>query len=55
MQLGAEVFLLSKIFKPDLMPIQPPIQWESGAIPSGAKLPEREADHIPPSSASVKN
>jgi hypothetical protein len=38
----------------DLGPIQPPIQWVPGALSLGVKLPEREADHSPPSSAEIK-
>jgi hypothetical protein len=34
--------------------IQPPIQWVPGALSLGVKLPGREADHSPPSSAEVK-
>jgi hypothetical protein len=37
-------------FRPDLMPTQ-----QSGTLTSGAKLPEREAENSPPSSAKVKN
>jgi hypothetical protein len=32
-------------------PIQPPIQWEPGALSSGVKRPGRKADHSPPTSA----
>jgi len=38
-----------------LWPIQPPIQWVPGDLSPGVKLPGREADHSPPSSAGVKN
>jgi hypothetical protein len=38
-----------------LGPTQPPIQWVPGALSLGVKRPEREADHLPPSSAEVKN
>jgi hypothetical protein len=34
--------------------IQPPIQWVPSALPKGVKRPEREADHLPPTSAEVK-
>jgi hypothetical protein len=37
-----------------LVPIQPPIQWVSGALSLRVKRPEREADHSLPSSAEVK-
>jgi hypothetical protein len=33
---------------------QPPIQWVTGAVSLGVKLPRREADHSPSSSAGVK-
>jgi hypothetical protein len=31
------------------------IQWVTGALSSGVKLPGREADHSPPTSVEVKN
>jgi hypothetical protein len=34
---------------------QPPIQWLAEALSPGVKQPEREADHLPPTSAEVKN
>jgi hypothetical protein len=34
---------------------QPPIQWVPGAFNLWVKVPGREADHSPPSSAEVKN
>jgi hypothetical protein len=40
--------------RPALGPTQPPTQWVPGALSLGVKLPEREADHSPPSSAEVK-
>jgi len=30
------------------------IQWALGALSLGVKLPEHEADHLPPASADVK-
>jgi hypothetical protein len=33
------------VSRPALGPIQPPIQWVSGALSLGVKLPGREADH----------
>jgi hypothetical protein len=33
---------------------QPPIQWVPGALSLGVKRPWREADHLLPSSAEVK-
>jgi hypothetical protein len=37
-----------------LGPTQPPIQWVPGALSLGVRRPAREADHLPPSSAEVK-
>jgi len=37
-----------------LGPTQPPIQWEPGALCLGVKQLGREADHLPPSSAEIK-
>jgi hypothetical protein len=36
------------------VPIQPPIQWVSGAVSPGVKRPGRETDHSPLSNAKVK-
>jgi hypothetical protein len=36
-------------------PIQPPLQWEEGFLPSGVERQEREANHPPLYSAEVKN
>jgi hypothetical protein len=33
---------------------EPPIQWIQGALSVGIKLPEREVNHSPPTSAEVK-
>jgi hypothetical protein len=33
---------------------RPPTEWVPGTIYLGVKLPKREADHSPPSSAEVK-
>jgi hypothetical protein len=35
--------------------IQPPIQWAPGVTSQGVKRLGHEADHLPPSSAKVKN
>jgi hypothetical protein len=35
-------------------PTQPPLQWVPGALSLGVKRPEHEAEHLPPSSAEVK-
>jgi hypothetical protein len=37
-----------------LGPTQPPIQWLPGALYPAVKRPGCEADHLPPSSAEVK-
>jgi hypothetical protein len=49
------IFLFTTASRTALGPIQPPIQWVSGALSLGVKRPGREADHSPPSSAEVKN
>jgi hypothetical protein len=48
---GARDFFSSR---PVLGPTQPPIQWVPGALFTGVKRPEREADHLPPSSVEIK-
>jgi hypothetical protein len=48
-------FFFPTASKPALGPTQPPIQWVTGAVSPGVKLPRCEADHSPPSSAEVKN
>jgi hypothetical protein len=50
-----ESFLYSAASRSTLEPTQPHIQWALGTIFPRVKLPEREADHSPPSSAEVKN
>jgi hypothetical protein len=47
---GIGVSFFSTSSRPDLGPIQPPIQW----VP-GVKQPGREADHSPASNAEIKN
>jgi hypothetical protein len=47
-------FLFSVYFRPLTRPTQPPIQWTPGALSPGVKLPGRETDHPPPTSAEVK-
>jgi hypothetical protein len=44
-------YILSTTLRPNLRPIQPPIQWIPGALSPGVKRQGREADHSPPSSA----
>jgi hypothetical protein len=52
---GLGIFLLTTASRMALGPTQPPIQWVPGALSLGVKRPGREADHLPPSSAEVKN
>jgi hypothetical protein len=55
---GARFFsslLFSTASTPGLKSNQPPIQWVLVAISPGVKRPEREADHLLPSTAEVKN
>jgi hypothetical protein len=54
-QQGLGIFLFITMSRPALRPIQPPIQWISGALSLGVKWLGYEADHSPPSSAEVKN
>jgi hypothetical protein len=49
------IFLFTTASRPALGPTQPPIQWVPGALYLGLKRPGSEADHLPPSSAGVKN
>jgi hypothetical protein len=47
--------LFSTACRPVPGPIQPPIQWVSGALsPRVKRQQKREADHSPPSSSEVK-
>jgi hypothetical protein len=41
--------------RPAVGPTQPPIQWVPGTLSLRVNQPGREADHLPPSSAEVKN
>jgi hypothetical protein len=45
---------LSKVSGSNLRPTQSPIQWVA-EVSLGIKRPEREADHLPPCSAKLKN
>jgi hypothetical protein len=47
-------FLFTIAFIPALGPTQPPIQLVPRVLSLGVKLPEREANHPPTSSADVK-
>jgi hypothetical protein len=51
---GKKIFSSPKS-RPALGPTQPPIEWAPEALSPGLKWPGREADHLPPSSAEVKN
>jgi hypothetical protein len=46
--------LFSKSSRLALGPIQPLVQWVSGALSPDVKRQGREADHSPPASAEVK-
>jgi hypothetical protein len=51
---GRDFFLLHR-FQTVSESIQPSIQWEPGVLSPSLKLPGSEDDHLPPSSAEVKN
>jgi hypothetical protein len=46
--------ILTFLSRTALGPIQPPIEWVPGTLSLGVKQPGREVDHLPPSSAEVK-
>jgi hypothetical protein len=50
-----ETSLFSTASRPVLGPIHPLIQWVTEALSPGVKRSEREAHHLSPSSAMVKN
>jgi hypothetical protein len=52
---GVKNFLFSTPSRQVMGPTQLPIQWVTGALSPGVKLPGREADHSPQTSAKVKN
>jgi hypothetical protein len=52
---GVGIFLFTTASRSAVGPTQPPIQWAPGALSPGVKGPGREPDHLPPSSAEVKN
>jgi hypothetical protein len=54
-QQGLGVFLLTAASRTALGPTQPPIHRVPESLSVGVKRPGREADHLPPSSAEVKN
>jgi hypothetical protein len=43
-------FVLCLASRPDMGPTQSPIQWVQEALSPGLQRPERETDHLPPSS-----
>jgi hypothetical protein len=49
------IFLFTMKSRLALEPTQLPIQWVPGALFLAVKRPESEADHLPPSTAKVKN
>jgi hypothetical protein len=49
------IFLFTTAYRPALEPTQPPIQCVPGNFTPWVKRPGREADHLSPSSAKVKN
>jgi hypothetical protein len=49
------IFLFSTASRPALGPTQPPMKCVPGAHSVGVKRPAHEVDHLPPSSAEVKN
>jgi hypothetical protein len=51
---GLGIFLFTTAYRPALVPTLPPIQWVRGALPLGVMWLGCEADHLPPSSAEVK-
>jgi hypothetical protein len=53
-QRGLGIFLFTTVSRTALGPTQPPVQWVLGALFLGVKRPVREADHLPQSSADVK-
>jgi hypothetical protein len=52
---GQKIFLFSMKSRLALGPTQPPIRWILGTLSSGVKHLGHEADHLPPSSAQIKN
>jgi hypothetical protein len=52
---GKTFFLFSTASRPALGPTQPPIQWVPRALNRRVKQPGREADHLPPPSAKIRN
>jgi len=53
-QYSIGIFLFTTVSRPALGPTQPPVQRVPWVLSVGVKLPGREADQSPPSSAEVK-
>jgi len=51
---GLGIFLFDTMSIAAPGPTHPPIQWVMGALSLGVKRSGRETDHLPPSSAEVK-
>jgi hypothetical protein len=51
---GRGMQFITTPYRPD-QPLGLPIQWILSDLSPGVKRPEREADHLPPSSAEVRN
>jgi hypothetical protein len=51
---GLGILLFTTASKTALGSTQPPIQWVPGAVSLAVKQPGCETDHLPPSSAKVK-
>jgi hypothetical protein len=49
------LLLFATTYRLTLGPTQPPVQWIPRFLTPGLKLPGRETDHSPQSSAEVKN
>jgi hypothetical protein len=51
---GLGNFSFETMSRPNLGPIESPIKWVLGVLSLGIKRPEREADHLLPTSVEVK-
>jgi hypothetical protein len=52
---GVGIYLFTTASRPALGPTQPPIHWVPEVLSLRLKRPGREADHLLPSSAEVRN